>query len=56
MKQDTDNKCDLVCGSQPNYESEYYRLTKEIIKLSEENESLKKAILGMCKTMFEKRG
>lgn len=41
-----------VCKSEPNYEHEYYRHIEEIERLTKENQELKDALIGMCKTLF----
>lgn len=41
-----------VCECRPNYEQEYYRHIEEIERLTKENQELKDALIGMCKTLF----
>lgn len=38
----------------PNYEREYYRITKENAQLVAENNILRKTIIEMCKNLFVK--
>lgn len=48
--EETSYKCDCV----PDYESEYYRLGKEVGQLREENAILRDTLIGMCKHLFRK--
>lgn len=38
--------------NQPNYEAEYHRKLEINYRLERENDELKAAILGICKTLF----
>jgi hypothetical protein len=40
----------------PDYEREYYIHIQEIKFLKEENEELRKTIIGLCKWLFVERG
>ena len=42
--------------NQPNYESEYHRQLERNYRLERENDELKAAILGMCRTLFKESG
>ena len=48
--EETSYKCDCVL----DYESEYYRLRKEVGQLREENAILRDTLIGMCKHLFRK--
>ena len=53
---DEDKKCEPVGICCPDYENEYYRHIEIIKKLKDENETMQKTILGMCKCLFAERG
>lgn len=42
--------------NQPNYEAEYHRQLERNFRLERENDELKAAILGLCKTLFKGSG
>ena len=44
---------DNTAVTMPNYEAEYYRLSKENAKLRVEVFSLRETIIEMCKTFFK---
>ena len=46
---------DAVCKAEPNYKSEYYRLTDENRRLKESVAELHMTIIEMCKYIFTSR-